>query len=141
MTVAMAAMFPALPRRQRYPLPPRQITMSLAGKAGVARHLNESQRQAVTFVAHFAYGAAMGALYAPLAARIAGPPLLKGPAFGIAVWAGSYLGWLPATNTLSPATRHAAARNALMITAHLVWGAVAGAVTRFAQVHADSRHR
>jgi putative membrane protein len=54
---------------------------------------------------------------------------VKGIGFGLLVWAGSYLGLLPALGLLSPATQHAPQRNLLMIAAHLVWGAVLGAVT------------
>ncbi len=54
------------------------------------------------------------------------PPALAGAGFGLAVWAGSYLGWLPAAGILRPATEHPPRRVALMIAAHLVWGASAG---------------
>src|SRR3546814_3671915 len=49
---------------------------------------------------------------------------------GVAVWAASYFGWIPAMGVLSPAHRHPPARNALMIAAHLVWGAVTAASYR-----------
>ena len=39
-------------------------------------------------------------------------------------------GWIPAMGVLSPAHRHPPARNALMIAAHLVWGAVTAASYR-----------
>jgi hypothetical protein len=52
--------------------------------------------------------------------------VLAGVGFGLAVWAVSYLGWLPAAGILSPATEHPARRNALMIGAHVVWGATTG---------------
>jgi hypothetical protein len=54
--------------------------------------------------------------------------VLAGAGFGVAVWAGSYLGWLPAAGILSPATEHPPRRNALMIASHVVWGATAGVV-------------
>ncbi|MCA1636528.1 MAG: hypothetical protein LC802_23280 [Acidobacteria bacterium] len=46
----------------------------------------------------------------------------------MAVWAGSYLGWLPAAGILRPATEHPPRRTALMIAAHVVWGVAAGLV-------------
>ncbi len=45
-----------------------------------------------------------------------------GMAFGLAVWCGSYLGWLPAFNMRASATKEPAQRNAMMIAAHLIWG-------------------
>jgi putative membrane protein len=49
--------------------------------------------------------------------------------FGGLVWIVSYLGWLPMTGFLSSALRHPAERNELMITAHLIWGAVIASIT------------
>ena len=42
------------------------------------------------------------------------------------VWVASYLGLLPAMRILTPATEHPARRNALMISAHVIWGACLG---------------
>ena len=126
MTAAMNLMHRRLPRGERYPLPPRQVAMRLTEKAGVREHLDEGERKALTVAGHFAYGAAVGALYAPLARHVPLAPPLAGATYGLAVWAVSYLGWLPATGLISPATDHPARRNALMIAAHLVWGVAAG---------------
>lgn len=51
------------------------------------------------------------------------PSVAKGALFGVGIWAASYFGWIPTAGILKPPTRHPAARNALMIAAHLVWGA------------------
>ncbi|HEX7315355.1 MAG TPA: DUF6789 family protein [Pyrinomonadaceae bacterium] len=129
MTLAMKLMHEQLPREERYPLPPRQVAEGLAEKAGVNQDLDEDEREAATWVSHFAYGAACGALYGAVSGEKAGGhPLLAGVGFGFAVWAGSYLGWLPAAGIISPATEHPPRRNALMIAAHAVWGATTGAV-------------
>jgi hypothetical protein len=128
MTLAMKLMHEQLPREERYPLPPRQVTEGLAEKAGVNEHLDEDEREAATWLSHFAYGAACGAAYGAVSGeRVDESPLLAGVGFGLAVWAGSYLGWLPAAGIISPATEHPARRNALMIAAHVVWGAGVGA--------------
>ncbi|HEX8190206.1 MAG TPA: DUF6789 family protein [Pyrinomonadaceae bacterium] len=128
MTLAMKLMHEQLPRGERYPLPPRQVTEGLAEKAGVNEHLGEEGREAATWASHFAYGATCGALYGAVSGgRADSHPALAGVGFGLAVWAGSYLGWLPAAGIISPATEHPARRNALMIAAHVVWGAGVGA--------------
>lgn len=134
MTVSMLLMHRLLPREQRYPLPPREITETAVNKAeekaeeaGAKEHLGEQERTMATWVSHFAYGASVGALYAPVAKKIPMPLELSGIAFGLAVWAASYLGWLPAMRILHPEEEHPA-RHALMIVAHVVWGSSMGAL-------------
>ena len=128
MTLVMKLMHEQLPREEKYPLPPRQVTEAVAEKAGVNQHLDEEEREKATWVSHFAYGTACGALYGALSGEtLDGHPLAAGAGFGLAVWAVSYLGWLPAAGIISPATEHPPRRNALMIAAHLVWGATAAA--------------
>ena len=129
MTLAMKLMYEALPEKEQYPLPPRQVMEGMAEKAGVNEHLDEEERETATWVSHFAFGTACGALYGALSEGLDSldvPPALAGVGFGVAVWAGSYLGWLPAAGIISPATEHPPRRNALMIAAHVVWGATAG---------------
>lgn len=128
MTVAMELMHRRLPQREQYPLPPREITMKLADGVGLAEHLDEPQRRDLTMLGHFGYGALAGALYAPLARRCPAHPVVKGAAFGLGLWAASYAGWLPAAGIMPPPTRQPARRNALMIVAHVVWGAATGIV-------------
>jgi uncharacterized membrane protein YagU involved in acid resistance len=128
MSLAMKAMHEQLPPEEQYPLPPRQITEEVAARAGVREELDDDERVAATWVNHFGYGAACGALYGALAANRRVPPLAAGVGFGLAVWAGSYLGWLPAAGILRPATEHPPRRTALMIAAHVVWGATTGLV-------------
>ncbi len=132
MTLFMALAFQALPAGEKYPLPPREITIDLADKAGVDEALGETSRRGLTFVAHFGYGAAMGALYGWVTPVVPGPELAKGVVFGLLVWAASYLVVLPALGILAPATWHPVRRTALMIAAHVVWGAfLAWMVARF----------
>jgi uncharacterized membrane protein YagU involved in acid resistance len=128
MTVAMETMFRELPLSQRYPLPPRKVAMEVAELVGADRHMAESERHAFTVLAHFGYGTVAGAAYGGLARKYL-PGVLGGMAFGLGVWAGSYLAWLPAADMHRPATQAPPERNALMIAAHLVWGAALGAMT------------
>ncbi len=117
MTSAMRRMHRRLPGSERYPLTPREIIDSGSKQLGVP--LGQEAAKDVTTAAHFAYGAAMGAL---IAAMNPDPTKRTGAAAGVAVWLASYMGWIPAVGTLQPATKHPARRNALMIAAHLVWG-------------------
>ena len=103
----------SLPRREQYPLPPRQITMNAASLAGIADQMDEEVRLAATLAAHFGYGTAMGAVYGVARGHSAHPP--SGIVFGLSVWAGSYLGLLPACGLLNSATEHPIRRTALMV--------------------------
>jgi uncharacterized membrane protein YagU involved in acid resistance len=125
MTSAMRRLHARLPEGERYPLTPREITDSVAQAAG-AELPNETAKD-VTTAAHFAYGAAMGAI---ISAMNPDPSKKTGAAAGLAVWLASYLGWIPAMNVLEPATRHPARRNLLMIGVHLVWGTATASAMR-----------
>ena len=128
MTLVMGILHRRLPRRDRYPLPPREITSRIAQAAGVHAHMDERQRVDATLASHFAFGAAAGALYPWFAGRTALPPVASGVAYGLAVWTASYLGWIPLARILNPATEHPARRNLLMIIAHIAWGGTTGVV-------------
>jgi hypothetical protein len=113
MTSVMARLHRRLPERERYPLPPREILAQLTG--GTDRQVRDR-----AMAAHFLYGGLCGAAMAGLRPK---PALVEGAAAGMAVWAGSYFGWVPGFGILRPASQHPARRNALMIAAHLAWGA------------------
>jgi uncharacterized membrane protein YagU involved in acid resistance len=127
MTVALEVMRQRLPVRERGSLPPRKIATRAARRVGLPVHTDKRQRDLVTLVTHFGFGAAAGTLYVPLASRMGSlPPVLRGMSFGVAVWLVSYMGWLPAVGLFGPATKDTGRRTALMIAAHLVWGASLG---------------
>lgn len=126
MSAVMLAARELLPLHEQYPLPPSEIVSEVAHKTGVEEVEAGPEHSAATAVAHFAYGAAAGTLYAALPHRIFPSAALNGTAFGLAVWTDSYLGLLPALGILTPATEHPARRNALMIAAYMVWGSTLG---------------
>src|SRR5205085_10551911 len=88
--------------------------------------LDEMEHTELALVAHFAFGTAMGALYGPLGHRLPLAAPVAGALFGLAVWAGNYLGLVPALGLLRPATEHPPRRTGLTIGADLAWGAAAG---------------
>ena len=120
MTAAMRGLHGRLPPAERYPLPPREIEERTIGFDG------EGAAEDLTLLAHFGFGAGAGA--AMTAAKIPGPVL--GSALGVVVWLGSYMGWVPASRILRPATTHPWRRNLLMIAVHLVWGSVTAATAK-----------
>ena len=126
MTGAMRMLHQRLPPGERYALPPREIVQGALPTQGEPT-LAEPDRQRLTVAGHFGYGAAMGSL---LAAVRPSSGVAAGAAYGVLVWAGSYLGLLPALGVLKPATRHPLSRNLLMVGAHLVWGATTAITLR-----------
>jgi uncharacterized membrane protein YagU involved in acid resistance len=139
MTLFMQRMHQQLPARERYPLPPSEIVEQLADRAGISNQIDQDEHIVLTLLAHFGYGAAAGALYAPLARGFHPPATLGGVAFGLAVWSTSYLGLLPVLGLLRPATEHPPRRNALMIGAHVIWGLALGLLVEQLMPEADSR--
>jgi hypothetical protein len=125
MTLAMYLGYQGLPEDQRYPLPPRLITLAAASRVGVEDKIDEEPATTMASgAAHFGYGAFGGAVYAASAGLAPGNPIVKGSIFGLLWWAAGYLGWLPAFGLLSPATRHPAHRRWLMLSVNVLWSVV-----------------
>lgn len=89
------------PRKEKQPLPPHQITMTIA-----------EERLSLTSFAHFAYGILLGVVY------------------GLVVWATNYLGIVPLFHLAPSAAKSPPRRNFLMITAHVIWGGFLGWLVR-----------
>ena len=115
MSIAMRRLHANLPPDERYPAPPRELIDSATAEA-----VPEEPARDLTIAAHHLYGAATGAL---VAAALPRAGAMTGAAAGVAVWTGSYLGWIPTVRLLRPATGHPGRRNRMMLAAHLVWGA------------------
>jgi uncharacterized membrane protein YagU involved in acid resistance len=130
MTIFMLAVQYLLPKWQQYALPPERFTDTFAKRVGLKKHMGKTQLLVASFVSHLGFGGAMGAMYGPLTRTVPFPSVLKGCVFGLVVWLIAYLGWLPAVGMSEAATRQPIQRNVLMITAHMVWGAVTGVVMR-----------
>jgi len=102
--------------------PPDQIVEAAAAKAGTTPP-RPPARGVLVWLAHFAFGAAMGVLFRWLRpnGRVA-----EGVVFGIALWGVSYQGVLPAARLLPPATRDDTRRQAVNLLAHCVYGVALG---------------
>lgn len=129
MTGAMLLLHRFLPEGERLALPPRPLTMRILGGAGLPwRDLPEPARLALVLASHYGYGAAAGALFPAFRRLAGGRAVPAGAAYGMLVWALSYLGWVPAARLLPPATRWPPGLVALMLGVHGVWGGTTGAV-------------
>ena len=117
-------------------MPPRKITDALLGAVGLRGKTPEPARRALAAVNHFAFGGACGALFglahevwrvrAPATSGVRGhrAPLLAGLAFGTAVWAVSYAGWVPAFGIMPMPQNDRPGRPTSMVVAHWVFGGV-----------------
>ncbi len=124
MTLTLFAVAPFLPDVRAFP--PRMAVRMVTGKAGLWQQLPARQRSRLSWLGHFGYGALMGSVYAPLAARSGTGGAGSGVAFGLAVWAGSYLGALPALGIRRPLRKSFRDDHVQLVVGHLVWGAALG---------------
>jgi uncharacterized membrane protein YagU involved in acid resistance len=132
MTIVMEVLRRALPPAGRDPLPPRRVILGLARKLGLARHMDTTEREGLTWAGHFGYGAGTGAAYGlldPALKKGIPHPACRGAAYGLGVWLLSYFGWLPAVGITSPQFRRPLRGNATLVLSHLVWGATTGLIT------------
>jgi hypothetical protein len=102
--------------------PPSRIASAGLDAAG-AEEAPRGARDAAGALLHLAFGAALGALYAWGTGRLGRSGPVLGAAFGTAVWAGSYGGWIPALGILPPPHRDRSGRPIAMVLAHWVYGA------------------
>lgn len=121
MTLTLFGVAPFLPHVRAFP--PRLAVRMVTGKAGLWQQLSARQRSRLSWAGHFGYGALMGSVYAGVASK---PGAGSGIAFGLAVWAGSYLGVLPALGIRRPLRRSFRDDHVQLVAAHLVWGAALG---------------
>lgn len=125
MSFFMEAASRLAPNAEQARLPPRQITQAVGRHARIWRQMNETERQAATLLAHFAFGAAAGAAYGALVPRSASSGWL-GRLFGLAVWSTFYVEVLPALGLRRSALHDPWWRTGTMIASHFVWGAALG---------------
>jgi hypothetical protein len=99
--------------------PPRAIVRRLL--PGLSRETTNAS----AVLAHLGYGAAAGVVHR----AVLGAP---GPAasvlYALTLWAGSYQGWVPLIGALPPAHLDDRRRQVSMVIAHVVYGAVLGAL-------------
>ncbi len=124
-TAAMSALMLAAGRTGRMGRQPPEAIVRQAG-ALAASEPRGRLADALAVAAHLGFGAGTGAAYAllPRSRR----PVLRGVAVAQAVWAVSYAGWVPVLGALPPAHRDRPTRQAVMVAAHVVYGAVLGAL-------------
>jgi len=84
--------------------------------------------KALASVAHLGFGVAAGALYGLL--RRGRGSVAGALGYATAVWAASYVGWVPSLGLMRPAHRDRPGRQPALLAAHLVYGAVLDLLAR-----------
>lgn len=111
--------------------PPEEIVERGAEAADL--HPTETEENVAASMAHVAFGAVAGVIFA-LLHRIVRPPApeIMALPWALVVWAVSYLGWVPALGILPPAPKDRPGRAWTMLAAHLVFGLALGGLWRAA---------
>jgi hypothetical protein len=131
--VATAAMSAVMLAAQKSGLlghmPPKKITDGFLGALGIRRETPEPARKALATLNHFAFGGVCGALFGLAREMTRGrrsgrAPVLAGVAYGTAIWAVSYAGWVPALGIMPRPKHDRPGRPTSMVLAHWVFGAV-----------------
>lgn len=104
----------------------RQPPEAIVRRAGALTGQEPRGRTAdlLASVAHLGFGATTGAAYAVLPPPRS--PVVRGVVVSLGVYAVSYAGWVPALGALPPADRDRLDRQAVMLLAHALYGAVLG---------------
>lgn len=130
MTIFMRRLFKELPPNEKYPLPPRIITENLTKKIGIKKEIEKAGGMTpATWVSHFAFGTAAGLWYGLRNFRTKDASTGDGIRFAMKVYALQYGGTLPMSGLFPPIQSQPLERNALMVAAHVVWGATLGFLT------------
>jgi uncharacterized membrane protein YagU involved in acid resistance len=109
-------------------LGPDRTTRWIEAQLNLDTHLSRHEHWALMLLAHSGYGALAGMVYAPFAPRKPVYAIPQGIAFGLFVWATAYMGWLPVVRVVPSPPQRSSHRRVIMISAHVVWGAVLGAL-------------
>lgn len=105
------------------PPAPEAVVTGALERVDLDEEVRPPTRTGLAAVGHLAYGAGLGAVFAAVDRGGRAPRLACGAAFGLAVWALSYAGWLPAAGIQPPPSRQGAGRHVERISSHLVYGA------------------
>jgi fatty acid desaturase len=109
--------------------PPEEIVDRSAERL-TGHRLEEQHADAAGAIAHLAFGAAAGAMFAIGWGKLhpAIPASLAGVGYATGIWSASYLGWVPALGLMPPAEQDDRSRQTVLLVAHWVYGVILGTV-------------
>lgn len=107
---------------------PKKFVEWAEAEAGHPEALTEGQEKAAAMAAHLGYSALMGALFGLARRRADAAPIpLAGAAFGLAVWAVSFEGWMPALGIMQRTTEKPLKQWPAPLMGHVVYGTATAA--------------
>jgi uncharacterized membrane protein YagU involved in acid resistance len=108
---------------------PKEAVEWTEEKAGRPDALTEDQEMKAGMAAHLAYSAGLGALYGLVRRKTDGVPApLAGALFGLAVWAASFEGWMPALGMIEATTEMPMKKWPPDLMGHAIYGAATAVV-------------
>lgn len=108
--------------------PPKEITSRAESKAG--QRPSGSGFSVHWLAAHLGFGGAAGAVYPWVRKAYPGPPPIAGALYGLSIWFQAYVGILPQLGLYPEPTEDSTSRQAVIVSAHLVFGATVGRICR-----------
>jgi hypothetical protein len=111
-------------------LPPRTLTRRMLSRL-TGKEPSAPVVDVAAAVNHFGYGASVGALFGLAGSHIDSRALrvAAGVGAGLAVWAVSYAGWIPALSLMPHAKDDSLGRQGALFLGHVVYGAALGLFT------------
>ncbi|MFN8557858.1 MAG: hypothetical protein U0531_11125 [Dehalococcoidia bacterium] len=106
---------------------PEVVSHGIIAKVTNPRRLPKPARRGLMLAQHLGFGALGGALFTLLLPAVRPRPLW-GALTGLAIWTGSYGGWIPALSIMPPPERDDPGRVRTMVAAHIVYGLTLGAL-------------
>lgn len=103
----------------------------IRSQVGTQRELTDEELWKLGRALHFSYGAAMGCVYFLASRRVDLPSMIKGPTFGVALWASAFCGFIPLMGIYKPAWRFDRAELEVTLAAHAGYGLIVGMASRF----------
>jgi uncharacterized membrane protein YagU involved in acid resistance len=104
--------------------PPKEITARAEETAGA--DLGGSTFSLSWLAAHLGFGMAAGAAFPWAGRAYPGSPPLAGALYGLSIWFQAYVGVLPELGLYPDPVEDSSSRQAVLVAAHLVYGALLG---------------
>ncbi len=117
--------------------PASEQVAALTAEPVLGRRLDDREKKIGGSLLHYAFGAAMGALYGAAAERDPRATMGAGMPFGAAVWATADELALPALGLARPQSEYPPSRHASALGSHLVFGLTVEAVRRLLRHNAQ----